>query len=104
MPITRLAASRQTANASGSNLSRLSPLLYRCLNSSVFADKSASPRADIVGSSALILSTILRMRLSSRSFLVPKIPPIRLANMNRLSKSCLSNEYVFLVVIMVLEI
>src|SRR5213083_2045158 len=67
MPTVRRAASRATANASGSSASTDSPASRRFLNSSVFARSSASPSAWTVG------STVGIMRLTSRSCLVPKI-------------------------------
>src|SRR2546426_504686 len=73
MPTVRRAASRATANASGSSASTDSPASRRFLNSSVFARSSASPSAWTDGSSAFVASTVGIMRLTSRSCLVPKI-------------------------------
>src|SRR3989454_4771369 len=73
MPTVRRAASRATANASGSSASTDSPASRRFLNSSVFARTSASPSAWTDGSSAFVASTVGIMRLTSRSCLVPKI-------------------------------
>src|SRR5947209_5555096 len=73
MPTVRRAASRATANASGSSASTDPPASRRFLNSSVFARSSASPSAWTDGSSAFVASTVGIMRLTSRSCLVPKI-------------------------------
>src|SRR5690606_20169249 len=73
MPITRLPASRATAKASGRSWSSVSPLATRDLNSSVLPLSCSSERASICSSRALIALTVLSMRLTSRSFLLPKI-------------------------------
>jgi len=67
-PIVRTDASRTSAYASGSRLSRLSPPTARSFNLSVYARISASVSFCIFGSSALMTSTVLRRRLISASF------------------------------------
>src|SRR5690606_23785426 len=69
----RLAASRTTANASGSRSSSVSPFSRRSRNSSVLARSCASDNATICGSSALICSTTREYRFSSRSLGSPNI-------------------------------
>src|SRR6266446_4010390 len=73
MPSERRAASRQTANASGSTSSISAPPARRLRSSSVRERRAASSRACTVGSSTLISATIGIIRLTSRSCLVPKI-------------------------------
>src|SRR5579863_1307183 len=78
MPSTRLPASRHTANASGSRSSSVSlppppAPSSRRRNSAVISRRSASDFACIVGSSWLIRSTMGRIPLMTRAFLVPKI-------------------------------
>src|SRR5436189_134663 len=73
MPTERRAASRQTANASGSTSSISAPSASRLRSSSVLPRRAASSRAWMAGSSALISATTGIIRLTSRSCLVPKI-------------------------------
>src|SRR5690606_6136108 len=73
MPITRRLASRHTAKASGKMLSMPAPSVKRWRNAGVLACRSASLRACNSVSKALICSTNLPMRFSSRLFLLPKI-------------------------------
>src|SRR2546428_160202 len=73
MPTERRAASRQTANASGSTSSISAPSASRLRSSSVLPRRAASSRAWMAGSSALISATTGIIRLASRSCLVPKI-------------------------------
>src|SRR5919198_1837796 len=69
----RRAASRHTANASGSTSSSSSPSTSRLRSSSVLLRRAASSRAWVAGSRALISATTGIIRLTSRSCLVPKI-------------------------------
>src|SRR2546422_217484 len=73
MPTERRAASRQTANASGSTSSISAPSASRLRSSSVLPRRAASSRAWMAGSSALISATTGIIRLTSRSCLVPEI-------------------------------
>src|SRR6266446_2064632 len=73
MPSERRAASRQTANASGSTSSISAPPARRLRSSSVRERRAASSRACTGGSSTLISATTGIIRLTSRSCLVPKI-------------------------------
>src|SRR6188508_1780711 len=70
---TRRPASRQTANASGSRSSSDAPWSSRFRNSPVIARRSASDFAFSPSSSELMCSTIGRIPLMTRAFLVPKI-------------------------------
>src|SRR5690606_12546155 len=81
MPSTRLAASRHTANASGSSLSSDSPLAMRSLNSGVLALSSSSLSAFICGSSALIFLTMPPSCLSRRSLRLPHTAVSKRLNM-----------------------
>src|SRR5919204_1418607 len=69
----RRAASRHTANASGSTSSISPPSARPLRSSSVLPRRAASSRAWMAGSSALISATTGIIRLTSRSCLVPKI-------------------------------
>src|SRR5438445_499461 len=73
MPSERRAASRQTANASGSTSSISAPPARRLRSSSVRERRAASSRACTVGSSTLVAATTGIIRVTSRSCLVPKI-------------------------------
>src|SRR5437867_4090237 len=73
MPTVRLAASRQTANASVRTSSTVSLPASRFLNSSDLARSPATSSGWSDGSSALMAPTIGIIRLTSRSCLVPKI-------------------------------
>src|SRR6266850_6843381 len=73
MPSERRAASRHTANASGSTFSTSAPSARRLRSSSVLPRRAASSRAFMADSSALISATTGIIRLTSRSCLVPKI-------------------------------
>src|SRR5882724_8885006 len=73
MATVRRAASRHTANASGSTSSIGSASSSRFLNSSDFARRAASSSDPSEPSNALIAATIGSIRLTSRSCLVPKI-------------------------------
>ena len=73
--VSRLLA-RTFTNASGNKASKLSPFWCLSLNSAVFCCNCSSDRACISASYALILLTTRRIRLSSRSFLVPTTLPI----------------------------
>ena len=70
---TRFAASRTTANASGSSASSDSPCAQRALNSAVLALSASSDRAEITGSSALICRTTTEYCFNSRSLRLPKM-------------------------------
>src|SRR5436309_865991 len=69
----RFAISRQTAKASVRMSSSVTPSARRFLNSSAFARRSRSESRARDGSLALISATSGWRRLSSRSFLLPKI-------------------------------
>ncbi len=70
---TRRPASRQTANASGNRSSSVAPWSSRVRNAPVIARSSASVLDCSPPSSELMCSTIGRIPLMTRAFLVPKI-------------------------------
>src|SRR6266571_3278401 len=80
----RFAISRQTAKASVRMSSSVAPSARRFLNSSAFARRSRSESRARDGSLALISATSGWRRLSSRSFLLPKILLSRTLIMPRL--------------------
>ena len=69
--MVRFAASRTTANASGSRSSSVSPLFRRALNSSVLARSSLSVRASMLPSSSFILFTMGMSFLTCASEVLP---------------------------------
>src|SRR5688572_21798506 len=73
MRSVRLAASRTTANASGSSSSSARPSAWRFFSSSVLPRSCGSLSPASAGSSALICATAAEYCLSSRSLRLPKI-------------------------------